>query len=618
MHAPSTPTPRKTRLETLPPELFYLLRQQARTPDFASLVRTSRTMHQLATAVLYSTLELRARDPAHAAALLDQVTRVLSAKPHLRRHVRVLRLRLRLHAARYESEKAGNSMIREEVRDGAVGGQGLRRLLGLLSGADDDDDLGEDDDNDASRKSAVANLHSLEISEVVYPGAGSRGLVPPADLYDVLFLGGFSAKHNLRHLHVALDRRRGEGGGGGGGGGGGHQPLIAHVFGVSDSANTAKTTTETTTTRLPKLRSLGLRVTEPQCVIDPKITPLHRQRLIPRPNIVSLTLDRSVIPPASLATLLAATPNLKHLDLGLQWEAQPYYRRYFSSSSHQPPFDPFLDCGALGRALAQHVPARLETLRIRIGRWWMRERESSSSLSFPGAGGSCGPWEVGVHNVPFSNFTHAWGLRGNLGSSLRGFESLRTLEVAPEVLFGCSERGALRCRDALPGRALEHLCLSADLMIYRTWPWDLGVVARKVGDELAEEHFPALRTVTLHDLETMETEMEDGSSSSRVLRKRFEVDRTADRDDKARVKLRPVPVPVPVPGREGNDDGDNDGDDNDVFYHVAASRYGGAQSGLPWQQQRQQQRQQQQQQQLQALSQARATQSATEGRTSQE
>lgn len=164
-------------------------------------------------------------------------------------------------------------------------------------------------------------------------------------------------------------------------------------------------------------------------------------------SITSLTLKKAYLDMGSLANVLQALPHLQHLSLFFLWYADPVNSEV---GRH-------IDCKKLAHALMQGEPSRLESLTIIV------DFQSRCAI------------EVECGSGPESY----WGLLNSLGS-LKKFNRLRSLVLAPEVLLGWGNvNGTPPLSRLLPG-SLQDLNLRMDFSGWELTPWQyeplLGVV----------------------------------------------------------------------------------------------------------------------------------------------
>jgi hypothetical protein len=168
-------------------------------------------------------------------------------------------------------------------------------------------------------------------------------------------------------------------------------------------------------------------------------------------SITSLTLRSVYLDMESLANVLQALPHLKHLSLFFQWYANPVNSEV---GEH-------LDCRGLALALMQGNPSYLESLSIIV------DFDSRSAIDV-----ECG-----------SGPGSSWGLLRSLGS-LKKFNRLRSLVLAPEVLLGWGNvNGTPPLSRLLPG-SLQDLHLQMDFSAWDRTPWKLEPLLNVVGTYL--------------------------------------------------------------------------------------------------------------------------------------
>lgn len=159
------------------------------------------------------------------------------------------------------------------------------------------------------------------------------------------------------------------------------------------------------------------------------------------PSLKTLILRHAQIQGPTFRKLLTLTPKVEVLDCNFECDANPFDKYHAM----------FLDCSELGSALLSSLSATLVQLKISV------EFVTSAALEIDNGGSYEG--------------RDAWGIKGRLGTSLKGMRALRRLEVPWSVLLGWLKRDRIPLKECLPSE-LRDLVLAHDLGFFMNYEWD--------------------------------------------------------------------------------------------------------------------------------------------------
>lgn len=183
------------------------------------------------------------------------------------------------------------------------------------------------------------------------------------------------------------------------------------------------------------------------------------------PSITTLEIHDSYLQEKSVGRLIARTPNLTSLRVDLTRDATP--------SGHL--IDSFLDCSELALSISRLAVA-VNTPGVGSTTEFHRNGLENLAISIKffvtntGQQGTGGAWEDGRDGN--GGWVHSWGIRGSLGG-FKAFSYLKTLEIAPVLLFGWHTNGLRPLRDLIPD-SLQKLTLRCDLGDWQDYEWDVG------------------------------------------------------------------------------------------------------------------------------------------------
>ena len=190
-------------------------------------------------------------------------------------------------------------------------------------------------------------------------------------------------------------------------------------------------------------------------------------------SITKLSLNQAYLSMESLNIIIRALVNLKHLSLSFLWYADPV----------NPQVGEHLDCEKLGQALV-HRFSTLESLDIAV------RFESRSAVDVTSGSGE--------HS--------SWGLLHSIGA-LRSFTSLTSLQLAPEVLLGWEDEGALPLSDLLPD-SLRQLYFRWDFGLWEKSPWEFELLCESLFNYLDFSPPPLLKSLVLTCFDDEASELE--------------------------------------------------------------------------------------------------------------
>ena len=202
-------------------------------------------------------------------------------------------------------------------------------------------------------------------------------------------------------------------------------------------------------------------------------SPLRTSVLPTSDTITRLSLNDAYLEIGILRKILAAVPNIRHLDLDLLRYADPTRKHV----------DSYLELEELGNVLLESA-ATLESLKLAV------TYDSITAIGITAGG----------------NYNTEWGPNGKF-TSLRAMKKLKSLAIPPEVIIGWDGDPPIKLSDTLPD-CLERLCLRLDFARWENSPWDNAPLWEKVEEYLRSSHSAQVKHLTLACFENETEELE--------------------------------------------------------------------------------------------------------------